>query len=290
MEKTFTARDKALLLILGIIVIVFAAVMIPSIGGTPIGIYSLITSRSELKKQITEQNNENEVAFNELVQSGIDPRFAESAMVARSNLQKTVLETKHEVAKLSQTADKEGGYKTAKKWIEPTKYDSFVLGGEELLTSFQVTSNEDGFEESTIMIGENYYNVYRYEGEASCMLLDEKQYCFDTDNYFQVEDINDLAGFVVLSAQMIRRGSIIVESYQFDPVDSTYQDVIVAPFSVYVPQGDAISAYSSQICECRTCGNPYYKVDYEEQVKNLNEGESVHCTKCDAELDGVTIG
>ena len=284
MEKTMTARDKALLLILGIIIIVFAGVMFPAIGDRAIGIYSLITARSEVKKKITDQERENEEKFTSLVQSGLSPSYIENAIGARRSLQSDILALKHEIAKVSLTADKEGGYKTAKKWIEPTKYDNFVIGGDELLTNFKVTGNEDGFSEFSLTMGETYLYVYRYEGDASCEATMERSYLFDTENYTNVEDVSSIATFVVLTAQMIRRGSVIVKEFEYNPLEDTTELGVSVPFEVYAPLEDI----HYDICECTNCGTPYYKSDYDEAKRDPEA--VVTCQNCEAELDGVVIG
>ncbi|MBQ7653144.1 MAG: hypothetical protein IJS93_02085 [Clostridia bacterium] len=284
MEKTLTARDKALLLILGIIVIIFAGVMIPAIGGKPIGIYSQITASQDVKKKIVTQENENEEMFTNLVASGLDPRFVENAIGARKSLQSDVLALKHEITKVSQTADKEGGYKTAKKWIEPTKYDNFVLGGDELLSNFKVTGNEDGFSEYSLSMGDTYLYVYRYEGDSSCEAPLERSYLFDTENYDDAESFSPVATFVVLTAQMIRRGSVIVKEYEYNPLEEHASSTVTVPFEVYAPLVDV----HYDICECTNCGTPYYKADYD--ANSADAEEPLTCSNCESELDGVVIG
>lgn len=287
METTFTQRDKALLIILGIVLVVFASVMIPNYG-----IYSLITTRSELKADINKQQSENEQTLTELIASGISSGSAENGSLAKTILLRAILTEQHHLAKLSLTFESSKSYATAKEWLEPVKYEDFTKGGIELFGDLSVSNNSSGFEASTITFGDSDFEIDLYKGDVGCNLLDGDSYTIEAP-HMQVGDDYLLGSYIVLIDQLIKRGSIIVKGFEYSSTTATGESEIVIPIEIYVPQDNNLAYYASTVCECHNCGNPYYLSTYEEFLLSATEGEVYVCPNCDAEIsedDALPIG
>ncbi len=278
METTLTQRDKALLIILGIILVVFAAVMIPNYG-----IYALITTSSELKGEIKTQQNENEQALTALVSSGISAGSAENGSLAKTVLLRAILSEQHQLAKLSLTLESSKSYATAKEWLEPVKYVDYTKGGVELFADLSVSQNDSGFESAEITMGDISYVIDMYRGEIGCNLVDGDAYLLDAD-HLQVDESYLLGSYIVLIDQLIKRGSIIIKDFEYSTTVSSGNGQISIPIEIYVPENNQIAYYASTICECHSCGNPYYLSTYEEYLLSASEGEFYTCPYCDAEI------
>lgn len=287
METTLTQRDKALLIILGIILVVFAAVMVPNYG-----IYALITTSNELKTEINTQKNENEQALTALVSSGISAASAENGSLAKTILLKAILSEQHQLAKLSLTLESSKSYATAKEWLEPVKYVDYTKGGVELFADLSVSQNDSGFESAELTMGDVSYRVDMYRGEIGCNLIDGDAYILDAD-HLQADESYLLGSYIVLIDQLVKRGSIIIKDFEYSTTTAGGNGQITVPIEIYVPENNQIAYYASTVCECHSCGNPYYLSVYEEFILNASEGEIYTCPNCDAEIyeeDALPIG
>ena len=74
MQFKMTERDKVLLIVLAIVIVLFAAIMIPQYG-----IKDLIVSMQDTDKKITEQKAANDQKLLTLAQMGIPAAFAENS-------------------------------------------------------------------------------------------------------------------------------------------------------------------------------------------------------------------
>lgn len=291
METTLTQRDKALLLILGIIIIIFAAVLIPKVG-----IYALITNRSELATEINKQKEENQTLFVELIQSGVSGAYAESGAMAKNYLNKLVLSEKHDAAKLSTTVNSSNSYMTARDWINPVKYKGFVSGETSYFDSINVEPSTNGVQENNIEMYEISFPVNVYEAEVEAELSIDNTFSFNTAHCTNVDKLNDLASMIVLSSQLARRGSCIIQVFEYkkDDFSEDGQATVTLTVLVITPLNDNLGQYASTICECHSCGTPYYLSDFETKLQDkiIEEGEGavVTCTNCGEVIDGTTIG
>lgn len=288
METSLTQRDKALLLILGIILIVFAAVMIPKFG-----IYALISSRSETQAAINKQKSENETLYMELVSSGISGAYAESAAMAKNYLEKRLLAEKHNLALLSNSICRQESFDTAKNWVSTMKYKGYVIGEDSYFSSLNL-ANQVVVPNDTLSLDDVSYNVNKYESPVEVVLSTEIVFNFSLDNCLNVATLNDLAAMLVMSSQAIRRGSCTVTEFNYQKTfEDAAKDKVTVTIAVYTTVNEELSGYASEICECHSCGYAYTLAWYNTQLENgeIEGGVSVvTCPDCQSELDGTTIG
>lgn len=288
METTLTQRDKALLLILGIILIVFAAVMIPKFG-----IYALISSRSETKEAINKQKTENEALYMELISNGVNGAYAESAAMAKNYLEKRLLAEKHDLALLSNSICRQESFDTAKNWISTMKYKGFVIGEDSYFASLNL-ADQMVLPDDSLTLDKVSYNVNKYESPVEVVLSTEIVFSFSLDNCLNVDTLNDLAAMLVMSSQAIRRGSCTVTEFNYEKnFEEAAKDKVSVTIAVYTTVNEELSGYASEICECHSCGYAYTLAWYNTQLEDsaIEGGVGVvSCPDCQAELDGTTIG
>lgn len=288
METTLTQRDKALLLILGIILIIFAAVMIPKVG-----IYALISTRSETATTIATQKSENETLYMELVQSGVNGAYVESGAMAKKYLETKLLNEKHDIARLSTSICRQDSYDTAKNWIYTMKYKGYVIGETAYFDSLNVVPKSVVTTDGLTMF-DITYDVKKLEADVEIVLSTETKFNFDLQYCTNLDTLNDLATMLVMASQTMRRGSCMVSEFVYNKSSlEEGQDTITLTVVVYTPANNAYSGYASEICECHHCGYAYTLEWYKTQIENasIEGGEAtVSCPSCSELLDGTTIG
>lgn len=286
MDTTLTQRDKALLLILAIIIIIFAAVLIPKVG-----IYALITNRNDLKEQINKQKAENQQLFLELIESGISGAFAENGAMAKSYLNKILLNEIHKAAKLSAVVNTSNSYMTARDWINPIKYKGFVSGETEYFESINVDPSSNGVRESVITIHDMQFTVNIYEAEVEAELSVDNTFSFNTSYCENAEYLGDLASMIVLSSQLSRRGSCIIQIFEYSKLEMEDEAMGTVKITVLVitPVNADLAEFANLVCECHNCGTPYYKDDLRAKLEE-SEGAGYACTLCGEILDETTLG
>ncbi len=287
METTLTARDKALLLVLAIILVVFAAIMIPNYG-----IYALLTTRSETKAEIDAQKIENQKLYADLIVSGINGAYAENGAMAKKYLENKLLEQKHDLAHQSNSVCRQDSFDTAKNWIYTMKYKGFVVGETAYFDSLNVTA-QVVTPDDILTEGETSYDVNKYIADVDAILSTDIDFNFELDFCNNNDSINDLASMLVLASQAIRRGSCYVSEFDYNKaIGEDAKTTISVTIVVYTPASTDYSKYASEICECHECGYAYTKDWFLTKSEEATiEGDGiVKCPDCELVLDGTTIG
>lgn len=287
METTLTARDKALLLVLAIILVVFAAIMIPNYG-----IYALLTTRSETKSDIDAQKVENQKLYADLIVSGVNGAYAENGTMAKKYLENKLLEQKHDLAHQSNSVCRQDSFDTAKNWIYTMKYKGFVVGETAYFDSLNVTS-QVVTPDDILTEGETSYDVNKYIADVDAILSTDIDFNFELDFCNNNDSINDLASMLILASQAIRRGSCYVSEFDYNKaIGEDAKSTISVTIVVYTPASSDYSKYASEICECHECGYAYTKEWFltKSEEATIDDDGIVKCPDCEIVLDGTTIG
>lgn len=287
METTLTARDKALLLVLAIILVVFAAIMIPNYG-----IYALLATRSETKADIDAQKIENQKLYADLIVSGVNGAYAENGAMAKKYLENKLLEQKHDLAHQSNSVCRQDSFDTAKNWIYTMKYKGFVVGETAYFDSLNVTS-QVVTPDDILTEGETSYDVNKYIADVDAILSTDIDFNFELDFCNNNDSINDLASMLILASQAIRRGSCYVSEFDYNKaIGEDSKSTISVTIVVYTPASSDYSKYASEICECHECGYAYTKEWFltKSEEATIDGDGIVKCPDCEIVLDGTTIG
>lgn len=271
METKVTNRDKVLLIVLAIIIVIFGAVMIPQYG-----IKDLIIKMKDTRAQITEQTKANDEKLADLTKAGVPAAFAENSGQAKKMLKNRILEEKYAALKKGQTSLTAKAYEVADKWLVPVKYVHYDAGNtsDVLYATVAITNNEEGYTEGEIEVDEEIHAVQAYHCTFSCAAADNAGYDLELNNLAEEDAKAPLCLLISTYNVLAERGSISVEGWTFDG------GAISMDLTLYMPVDSHVDEYL--IGECHVCGKPYYISDYEARLKDLPEGETeVTCDNAD---------
>ena len=282
MQYKMTERDKVLLIVLAIVIVLFAAIMIPQYG-----IKDLIVSMQDTDKKITEQKAANDEKLLTLAQMGIPAAFAENSAACKNYLQKQILEGKHAAAKWSQVVVSSASYSVANEWLIPLCHLYGIGGNAEVFEEMIVHSNESGFYPATITLYEGDYATKQYAATVQCFTGDNK-YVLELEYAHDSVDVQELATLIATYGIFMERGSISIEDAKF--LEEGVGEGIELHIAVITPDSATLGEYGREVCECHNCGLPYYKSAYDAALAALDDPtEGVPCEGCEAILDGETL-
>ena len=276
METKVSSRDKILLIVLGIIVVIFGAIMIPTYG-----IKDMFITMKETRAAITEQKTANKEALDALTATGISAAYAESPVQASARLRKDILNSKYEAVKAQEMSLSSEAYAVANEWLLPIKYVHFESGNTVLYASISVVNNDNGFAEGEIYLEDSVYPIQKYDCTFSMVVSEEERYMLDLSYLSEDANVNSLSLLIAAYNVLQERGSIVVNDWTLEDNGTTMN------LTLYIPANSQISAYAAEIGECEHCGKPYYIADYKADLADLPDGETeVTCTECDQPLTG----
>ena len=279
METKMSSRDKLLLIVLAIVLVVFGAVMIPNYG-----IKDLIVSIQDTRKAISEQNSTNAELLDALTQSGVSAAYAESSEQAKSHLREDILGIKYDAVKFQQMSLSAKAYAVANQWLLPIKYMHFESGNTVLYSSIVVTNNESGFTEGDITVGETGYAVERYNCVFSFIVSETEKYELSTDYLDPDASVDSLSLLIAAYNILQERGSVVIEDWTLEETGATMHLALI------IPEESHIDEYAAEIGECEHCGRPYYIRDYENDLADLEDGQTeVLCPECEQPLTGKAL-
>lgn len=215
----------------------------------------------------------------DLTKQGVSAAFAENFAQAKRKLNDQILQTKYDAVKMQQTSLSAKAYAVADKWLRPIKYlhfDTSNSAGATLYATVAITNNESGFVDGEVSVEDEIYPVQVYNCSFSCVTEDSARYEFSLDYLDEESNVNQLSLLVAAYNVLQERGSILVNSWDFDGDSSITLSLVLT-----IPQDSHIDDYAHEIGECHVCGKPYYLSDYYKALDNLEEGEEVRCTNPD---------
>lgn len=290
MNSKLSQRDKVLLIVLVLVIVVFAAVMIPTYG-----IKDLIVSIRDTKTAIATQQQENNDTLVVLRSKGIPSGMAENAAGARNYLARKSLELKFQAAKVSQLNVNTDAYGVAEGWLLPLMYVDCINGNDTegvRIMEFMTVNVSSGYSINEIDVAGNLYNCNLYSCNITCEPDSVNTYLVDLQYSSDETNLDQLAFIIALYTIAEERGSISVENYMVE--NELGGEQVVLSITLRVPQGALLSSYAKEICECHHCGHVYSVSQYEgwlaDSYEEVEEPGVVHCPECDEVIDGETLG
>lgn len=292
MEVKMTQRDKLLLIVLVLVIVVFAAVMIPNYG-----IKDLIVSITDTKKEIGVQKEENNATLQQMAAQGLPVGLASNAAATKRRLETLIVDEKYTAAKIGQTVAPTTAYEVAENWLHPLAYLHAIKGNPQLLqTPLEVKQNTGGFATSQLNLFDHMYPVDEYTCTMVCTAYANNTYTVDM-SYASVDTDDDQLAFIIALYTLIaERGSIEINSCVFEAGNTA----ATLTLSIKVPADSALTQYGGEVCECHTCGKVYTVEQYNALVESASAQDDwdgvIHCTyvgddgeACAGEWDGIAL-
>ena len=256
MEIKMTAKDKMLLMVLAIIVVVFAAVMIPTYG-----IKDLITKSGELKTQIAEQELENSDKLKLLRESGIKTGVADNSALALRSLEQTIREKKYVAAMFGEALAPYAIATLSYQWFDNVCY---INGIKDEYQAFCSDVRMEAGANNVVELGvpdgtEEYYDTVelttaRYQIVVNVADKDyDRKVTINSEGAAEGNSINLYAPLLMYLRNMEQKGSIYIESYDWNEnkFEVTFRLLMVGS-----DQGE-FSKYASEVAKCPVCGEIY---------------------------------
>ena len=281
METKMTERDKILLIILAIVIIVFGAVMIPSYG-----IMASINKITDANKAIVVQRAENNNALDDLVASGVPAAVAESPAMAVNRIKASIVEAEYDAVKISQGSLSASSTSVARDWLIPLAYPNYENGtdADKVLEDISVRDNEDGYVNKTLVIDYSNYETSVYSCTLNCTVSNG---VYDYDTTFSAESMTKMCNLIFGYNRLIERGSVQIEAAQ-NAWSVSESNAMTWRIKLVIPQNSKIEQYKGELCECHHCGQYYTLDEYEALLAAVPEGEEVTCTGIVLNGDGAT--
>lgn len=256
MQIKMTQKDKMLLMVLAIIVVVFAAVMIPSYG-----IKDLITKSNELKTQIAEQETANTNKLNSLKEAGIKAGVADNSALALRSLERTILEKKYVAAMFAEALAPYSIATLSYQWFDNVCY---LNGINDEYQSFCSDVREEAGANNVVKIGVQEVpdqpfdtidvTIARYMVVVNVADKDyDRKITINSEGAYEENSINYYAPLLMYLRNMEQKGSIYIDSYAYE--DGKFE-VSFRLLMVGSENGE-FSKYASEVSKCPVCEEVY---------------------------------
>ncbi len=263
MSIKMTEKDKMLLMILAIIIIIFGAVMLPSVG-----IKDLITSKNELAESTVEQSSVNKEILTAITDSGIGAAVADKPANAKIALQKAILKQKYAASLIADgICSYCSSYETRIYWVDDICYLYFSVAEDNAFASYEdeYTAN-DSFE---LLLTDLATNTTE-SGEGDLVIGSRHTISLSTDSSLHqlyltadgaVADnyVSTYAYLLLYLRNLEQKGSIYINSYMMDGAEGT----ATIEFTILMAgdENSNLRYYGAEVEKCPNCREIYYTAD-----------------------------
>ncbi len=265
MTLKISEKDKSLLIVLAIIIVLFAGIMMPKFG-----IKALLEETQTVKIETEELVASNALKLGEIMQSGIPERYAENYQRAQDAMENNILHKKHEAIKIANIICNYSSTSVGVPydWVEDIHYLNYQIN--ELNVYASVFYEEQSANLKDIIVFPS--GDEEIEDEEVGVMISSIRIKLLSEGFnefgIQIEmqddefDLSSFARLLVYLAQLEQKGSIIIDSYtyNYDPDNHPDGDSTVS-FTIFMPPEGDMKNYSAFIGECGNCGEPYYYED-----------------------------
>ena len=239
-----TQRDKMLLILLGVILVVALVIVLPGVG-----VMSCNDKIKEYEEMSGELDGELDVALAELVDMGVDAEYAERRTVARTRLETKITELKKEASRLAgnimayaQT------YAVDEEWIDGLEYRYGVKSDDsELIVNYNKNSDVTGEvnRDTNYTVNETIYTLKSALRTIKFTVSDTAECVYGADLLLEGYSISDMGAMLLFLQHLTSKGSLVIEKVTYDAADRSGS----VNFTVLMTATDGISKYAQEIAE-----------------------------------------
>lgn len=239
-----TQRDKMLLVLLAVILVVALVVILPGVG-----VMSCRTKIQEYQEQTAELDEELATALAELREMGVDSAYAENFRLAKDRLEKKIMEQKQEAARLAHSIMAYAeSYDVDEQWIYGLEYKTGVMSDENnLLVEYDKFADVERTpnDQSEYTVGETIYTL-RSANRIIKYTISEHANCYlDCSLVLEGYKVNDIAALLLYIQQITSKGSLLINEVTYNSVEGTGTVSLTAMMTAT----DGISRYAQEIAE-----------------------------------------
>ena len=237
-------RDKVLLILLGLILVVALVVVLPGFG-----IMSCDAKIKEYQGKMTEVEEELSTARAELREMGVETALADNFRLAKDRLEKKIFEQKQEAARLAHSimAFAES-FDVDEQWIYGLEYKGGMKTDEEgLLVTYDKFSDVDRSPntDEEYEVKETVYTLKSADRSILFEIAENANCVLDYQMILEGYSVNDIAAFILYIQQITSKGSLLINEASYDATDKSG----TIKFTALMTATDGISRYAQEIAE-----------------------------------------
>lgn len=239
-----TQKDKVLLILLGLIVVVALVVVMPGFGVMACNdkIKESATASSEVDEELT-------AALTELREMGVEAALADNFRLAKDRLEKKIMDQKEEASRLAHSimAFAES-FDVDEQWIYGLEYKKGIASDEEsLLITYDKFSDVERSPntDEEYEIKETIYTLKSADRSIQYTISEYAECYLNYQMILEGYDVNEIAAFLIYIQQITSKGSILINEATYDAVGKTGQ----VSFTALMTATDGISRYAQEIAE-----------------------------------------
>ena len=239
-----TQRDKVLLILLGLILVVALVVVLPGMG-----IMSCNEKTKEYQSKTAEMDEVLAEALTELRDMGVDVALAENFRLANDRLEKKIFDQKQEAARLAHSIMAYAeSFDVDEQWIYGLEYKYATISDDEnLLISYDkfldVTRNPNSDQDYTIK--DTIYTLKSSDREIKYTVYESAETYLNCQLILEGYNVNDIAAFILFLQQITSKGSILINEATYSAIDRSGK----ISFTALMTATDGISRYAREIAE-----------------------------------------
>ena len=239
-----TEKDKLLLIVLGVIIVVALVVVLPGFG-----VMSCNSKINEYKEKSAEVDGELDVALAELVDMGVDAAYAERRTVARTRLENKILELKKEASRLAgnimayaQT------YAVDEAWIDGLEYRYGVASDEsELIVKYDKNNDVTGEvnKDTEYTVDKTIYTLKSASRSISFTVSETADCVYGAELTLEGYNADEMGAMLLFLQHLTSKGSLLISDAEYDVKEHSGS----VNFIVLMTATDGISRYAQEVAE-----------------------------------------
>lgn len=246
-----TERDKVLLVLLGVILIVALAVVMPGVG-----VLSCRDSIAEYENDSQELEAELDTLRDELSDMGVDPLYYDRHTAAKEKLESKIWELKKEASHLAGAIMAYAKpYAVDESWVDGLEYRYGVTSDDsEKIVSYSAISDVESIESNSDIyfdLEDTNYTLPSAKREIRFTTVTDGDevsptpVCtYETELVFDDCDVRDLGDVLLFLHNISAKGSILITDFTY----STSETQPMVAFTLLMPKKDSgIKDYANEI-------------------------------------------
>ncbi len=239
-----TQKDKVLLILLGVILVVALVVVIPGFG-----IMACNDKIKEYNEQTTTLEDELTVAVAELREMGVEPAYAENFRLAKDRLEKKIMDQKQEASRLAHSimAFAES-FDVDEQWIYGLEYKNGVVSDEDsVLVSYDKFADVDrsANADHEYTVKDTNYTLKSAERSIDFTVSEAADCYLNCQMILEGFNVNDLGALILYLQHITSKGSLLINEATYDAEAKSGS----IDFTAMMTATDGISRYAQEIAE-----------------------------------------
>lgn len=237
-------RDKMLLVLLAIVLLVAVAYLLPGVGMS-----AAMEKTDQYEEMKLDQEDDNNVLLYELRSMGISVALAERSVAARNDLNNKIDQYKVEASRLAgNIMEYMQTYGVDEAWIDGLEYRYGVTSDEsELLVNYNKSNDVTGQINNDLTYEDNKtnrtYTIKSAERTIAFEVANTAETYYQADLMMEGYSIEEMGALLLFVQHMASKGSLLIDSVTYDVLKKSG----TVSITVLMTETNSISIYQQEI-------------------------------------------